>query len=529
MVVKTKGFIAGAAIGAVGAAAAVALAGANLNPAPAPAAVEAPQFIKAQNVTPALVRPPGGAPLSFADIVERVSPAVVSLEVRGRPTAGRAGRGIPGFENFPFDIIPRGPGGGAAPGQGEEDGEAPQAPDTQASGSGFFISADGYIVTNNHVVENAREINVILSDDREFKARVVGRDEDTDLAVLKVEGSGFPHVTFATQAQPRVGDWVIAVGNPFQLGNTATAGIVSARGREIGDTAYVNYLQIDAPINRGNSGGPTFDIHGQVVGVNTAIYSTTGGSQGIGFAIPADVAEQITRQLINGGRITRGYVGVSIGDVSKEVAESVGLREDNGALIARVEPNGPGARGGLQAGDVVLRVNGQAVRNANELTRRVATARAGETIRLDVYRSGQNRTINVTSGTRPTREQLAARANDNEEGADRPSGPAQVRGPAVLGMNLSALDEGARRRYTIDSAVRGVVIERVEGASDAGEKGLRRGDVITRVNDREVASPADVQGAIEAARRLNRPSVLVWINRGGNTTPLPIRLQPRNG
>jgi serine protease Do len=534
MVAKTKGFIAGAAVGAVGAAAAAALASANLaqpQRTELPAA-ESPQLIRAQNVTPALARPPAGAPLSFADIVERVSPAVVSLEVRGRPQ-GRSLRGIPGFENFPFDILPRAPGQGQGQGQGQgpgggADGEEGPGPDTQASGSGFFISADGYIVTNNHVVENAREINVILSDERELPARVVGRDEDTDLAVLKVEGRNFPYVSFATQAQPRVGDWVIAVGNPFQLGNTATAGIVSARGREIGDTAYVNYLQIDAPINRGNSGGPTFDIQGQVIGVNTAIYSTTGGSQGIGFAIPADVADQIVRQLISGGRITRGYVGVSIGDVSKEVAESLGLRADQGALIARVEPGGPGARGGLQAGDVVTRVNGQPIKNANELTRRVATVRPGESIRLDVYRNGQNRTVTVTSGARPTREQLAARDNETE-GADTPNGPAQVRGPAVLGMNLSALDEATRRRYSIDSAVRGVVIERVDPASDAGDKGVRRGDVITRINDREISSTADVQAAIEAARRLNRPSALVWINRGGDVTPLPIRLQPRAG
>jgi serine protease Do len=530
MVVKTKSFIAGAAIGAAGAATAVALAASgNLNPPERVAQAEPVQLIRTQNVTPALMRPPAGAPLSFADIVERVSPAVVSLEVRGRANPRTLGA-IPGLEGFPFGLIPRAPGQGGGGGDDGErgDNDNDRVPETQASGSGFFISPDGYLVTNNHVVENAREINVILADERELKARVVGRDEETDLAVLKVEGGNFPYVNFETQARPRVGDWVIAVGNPFQLGNTATAGIVSAYGREIGDQ-FVNYLQIDAPINRGNSGGPTFDIHGRVIGVNTAIYSTTGGSQGIGFAIPADVAADITRQLISGGKIARGYLGVGIEAIDRGRAEALGLPAARGALVGEVRPGGPAERAGIQTGDVVLSVNGRQVDDANSLTRQVAATRAGQTIRLEVLRGGQRRTLNVVSGTRPSQQELAALDNPNGGGPNAPDAPAQPRGPAVLGMNLSPLDAPARARYSIGPSVRGVVIERVESNSDAAEKGLRRGMVITRVNDRPVATVADIQSTIEAARRAGRPSVLLWLNANGATATRVLQLEERRG
>jgi len=523
MVVKNKGFLAGAAVGVLltGAAVAGATAGFNGGQPRVPfASDERPALIRTQNVTPALAAPPAGAPLSFADIVQRVSPAVVSLEVRGRATSRNIR--IPGFENFPFDLVPRNPDG--QPG----DDDADNLPETQASGSGFFISPDGYIVTNNHVVENATEINVILSDERELPARIVGRDEATDLAVLKVEGRNFPYVSFAADAQPRVGDWVIAVGNPFQLGNTATAGIVSARGRDIGEQ-FVDYLQIDAPINRGNSGGPTFDIQGRVIGVNTAIFSTTGGSVGIGFAIPSNIADQVTRQLISNGRVTRGYLGVSLQpEFSNDAAASLGLSSNDGALVADVTPGGPAARGGVQRGDVILRVNGQTVESSNDLTRRVANARAGETIRLDLWREGRVRTLTVTSGTRPPEQELNALNNRQPGERDAPEAPAQVNGPVVLGLTLSNLDASVRRRYSLAESVRGAVIERVESGSNAAGVGIRRGDVITRVNDRDVSNAAEVQAAVEAARRAGRPAVLLWISRGGDpSTAVAVRLQPR--
>jgi S1-C subfamily serine protease len=295
--------------------------------------------------------PPPGAPMSFADIFERVSPAVVSIDVTSRAQAqANPLRGIPGFENFPFGGQGQGQGqgrgdqgdenapGGAAPGP-----DGPRGPRQQSSGSGFFVSEDGFIVTNNHVVENAEEIAITLKDGKEYKATVVGRDEGTDLAVIKVDdpkarGTKFPYVSFENAAKPRVGDWVITIGNPFGLGGTATAGIISAYGRDIGDTSFVDYIQIDAPINRGNSGGPSFDIFGRVIGVNSAIFSPSGGSVGIGFAIPADTAEAITRQLMTGGKITRGYIGATIQPFTEEMAETQGLSGTEGAIVADLTP-----------------------------------------------------------------------------------------------------------------------------------------------------------------------------------------------
>lgn len=526
MVVKTKGFALGAAVGALvaGAAAAGATAGYNMGSDDRRPAfgVERPELIKAQNITPSLVRPPSGAPLSFADIIERVSPAVVSLEVEGQaPRTAATRRALPpGIEEF-FGLTPRGQGGPNQEGEGGTDGEESATQRIQASGSGFFISADGYIVTNNHVVENARKITVHLSDDRELDARIIGRDEDTDLAVLKVEGRNFPFVQFATNVQPRVGDWVIAIGNPFQLNGTATAGIVSAKGRDLPGEAFVDYLQIDAPINRGNSGGPTFDLNGRVIGVNTAIYSTSGSSAGVGFAIPSDTADQVARQLINGGRITRGYLGAGVIDVSREIAETQGLPDTRGAFIGEVVPNGPAARAGLQEGDIVLSVNGQAIVDASALTRTVAATRSGQAMRLEVLRGNSRRTLNVTSGTRPSKQEIADRSAGAGNGSSPPSTAVPAPGPAVLGLSLTPSPGTGE-------ASAGLRIERVESGSDAAERGIQRGDVLTRVNDRQVRTVADVQAAVEAARRLNRPSVLAWISRNGNSVPVPIRLQPRS-
>jgi serine protease Do len=327
---KNKTFIVGAIAGAGVAAAALAGAGLTWPGASAQTAPPPAQLVRTQG--PVVFAPPPGAPMSFADIIDRVSPAVVSIETRTQVNA-EALRRIPGLENFPFDVQPDQNGqGGDGQGQGQNNGQPtdPNENEELGAGSGFFISPDGYIVTNNHVVEGATSITVTLKDERELPARVVGRDEGTDLAVLKVEGAGFPYVEFENNANPRVGDWVIAVGNPFGLGGTATAGIVSAYGRNVGDQ-YVDYLQIDAPINRGNSGGPTFDIYGRVIGVNSAIYSPNGMSAGIGFAIPADIADRITKQLISGGKVSRGYLGVTISAITPEIGASLGLGSSNGA------------------------------------------------------------------------------------------------------------------------------------------------------------------------------------------------------
>ncbi|RAK58763.1 serine protease [Phenylobacterium hankyongense] len=523
MTSKKTGYLLGAIAGAGVMAAAVAGAGVRL---PAAHADQA-HLIKAS--TAPIFAPPPGAPMSFADIFDRVSPAVVSINVTSR--VDTSALRIPGL---PFDLVPRGQApdsnGGAdgddesAPPQGgrTEKGQ-PRLPTQQSAGSGFFISSDGYIITNNHVVENAETIKVVLKDERELDAVVVGRDEGTDLAVIKVKGANFPFVNFENSAKPRVGDWVIAVGNPFGLGGTATAGIISAYGRDIGET-FVDYIQIDAPINRGNSGGPTFDIYGRVIGVNTAIFSPSGGSVGIGFAIPADVADQVTKQLISGGKIQRGYIGATIQNFTAEMAEAQGMADQRGAIVADLVPGGPSQRAGLAPGDVVTSINGQSVKTSSELTREVAKARPGDALRLDVIRDGHHRTVEVRSGTRPSEKELAA--NDNSPNAQRPggSGSQQQKQPPVLGLGLAPLDDATRRQLSLPADVRGAVVTSVDQTSDAGQKGLRRGDVIVRAGDRLVATAADLASAVDVAKKANRTSVLVGVYRAGRTSFLPLKV-----
>ena len=526
MTSKKTGYLLGAVAGAGVMAAAVAGAGMQLPSAHA----QLPNggLIKAS--TSPIFAPPPGAPMSFADIFDRVSPAVVSINVTSRVDTS-ALRQIPGL---PFALPGPNPRGGG--GDDDSDGGAdqggrtapgqPRLPTQQSSGSGFFISADGYIVTNNHVVENAESIKVVLKDETELDAEVVGRDEATDLAVIKVKGRGgpFPFVNFENAGKPRVGDWVITVGNPFGLGGTATAGIVSAYGRDIGET-FVDYIQIDAPINRGNSGGPTFDVYGRVIGVNTAIFSPSGGSVGIGFAIPSDVAETVTKQLIAGGKIERGYIGATIQNFTSEMAEAQGLENQKGAIVADISPGGPSQRAGVQVGDVVTGVNGVAVKSSSDLTRQVARVRAGETLKLDIIRDGKRTVVNVRSGVRPSERELAT--NDNSGGPGGrpgvPGAPPTARAP-VLGMSLSPLDEAARNRLSLPAEVRGALVDSVDQSSDAGTKGLRRGDVVTLANGRAVAQPADFAAIVDAAKKAGRTSVLVGVYRNGRTAFLPIKI-----
>jgi len=527
MTSNKTGYLLGAVAGAGVMIAAVAGAGMRL---PVAHADNGGRLIKAS--TAPVFAPPPGAPMSFADIFDKVAPAVVSINVTSRVDAN-ALRRIPGFENFPFDLQPRGRGG---EGGGDDDNDGPpqgnrtdkgqpKLPTQQSAGSGFFISPDGYIVTNNHVVENAESIKVVLKDETELEAVVVGRDEGTDLAVIKVKGTGrqFPYVNFENAGKPRVGDWVIAVGNPFGLGGTATAGIISAYGRDIGET-FVDYIQIDAPINRGNSGGPTFDIYGRVIGVNTAIFSPSGGSVGIGFAIPAEVADAVTKQLISGGKIQRGYIGATIQNFTVDMAEAQGLGVQKGAIVSDLVPGGPSARGGLQPGDVVVSINGANVRTSSELTREVAKARPGDTLKLDVIREGKHRPVEIRSGIRPSEKELAS--NDNTPGTGREGGPSTSpeKNPSVLGMSLGALDDGTRRRLNAPAELHGVLVEGVEQGSDAGQKGLRRGDVIVQAGGRAVVGASDVASAVDAAKKAGRTNVLLGVFRNGRTTFLPIKV-----
>jgi serine protease Do len=449
-------------------------------------------------VNPAPVAP-SGAPASFADVVARVAPAVVSVDVEQQSRRRSTEFGAPGRQPFddgdggnPFEQFRRffqGPG-------------LPPPGPVRGTGSGFFISGDGYIVTNNHVVAGADKVTVRTADDRTLPARVIGRDPATDLAVIKVEGRDFPFVSFEDRAKPRVGDWVVAMGNPFNLGGTATAGIVSALARpNVSGSGYVDFMQIDAPINRGNSGGPTFDLYGRVVGVNTAIFSPSGGSVGIGFDIPADVAADVSRQLIANGKVTRGYIGASVQNVTREIAESLGVAA-RGALVAEVVPGGPSDRAGLKPGDLVLSINGQEVTNAAGLTRAVAQVAPGQELRLAVRRGDRTERIVVRAALRPSEQALAD--NPSEPGA---GGGAEAAG---LGVAVSPNPGG------------GVRIESVDPASGAAQRGLRPGDVIKRIGSRPANTAADLSSAVAQAKSAGRRQVLLLVARGGREIFVPV-------
>jgi len=504
---KRKEFILGAAAGLTLAAAAT--AGGVIT---WPGAHAEPQAVNRITPVPAngdAFTPPPGAPNSFASIFDQVSPAVVQIDVTVPVEQPRGIFQIPGL---PFQFVP--PNG---QGQGGQDAE-PQT--TQGAGSGFFISQDGYIVTNNHVVADATEIKVKMSDGRELPARLIGRDQGTDLAVIKVEGNDFKYVSFEETAEPRVGDWVIAIGNPFGLGGTATAGIVSAKARDIDPSGYNDYIQIDAAINRGNSGGPTFDIYGRVIGVNSAIYSPTGGSVGIGFAIPAETAKSITERLMRGEKIERGYVGLGLRTLTEDGWEALGQPKDfKGAYVETVTEGGPAEQAGARVGDLLVGVNGEPVENSQEATRRVGSAKPGDTIRLEVIRDGRRQTLNVRSGTRPSEEELAA--GDEEGGAPGQVKPSQ--GETVEGLGVTALTPSARSRYNIPESVSGVVITNVAQGTPAARLGFQPGFVITRANERTITSAADLRAAVEAAKQAGRPSILLFVRTPQGTSPVPLR------
>ncbi len=549
MPLTRKSFIAGAVMGVGVAGAAAAGIGVGLPRAAAdPAGQSASAQLVKASTAPIFAAPPG-APQSFADIFEKVAPAVVSIDVTTRVPISEMG----GMQDlpFPFNQLPQfrqgpgGPGGGKStpnrrgpgatpPGAdgGDSDGDGlndQNSREAQAAGSGFFISADGYIVTNNHVVENATTIRVTLSDKRELKARVIGRDPDSDIAVVKVDGGPFPFVDFENQAKPRVGDWVLAVGNPLQLGGTATAGIVSAISRDLPadpGTLPAQYIQIDAPINRGNSGGPTFDIYGRVIGVNTAIYSQTGGSIGIGFAVPAATADQIAKDLIAGKKITRGYLGASIQNITSDNAEALGVPLNAGAFVADVTAGGPGARAGLQPGDIVMSVNGTKVSSSAELTRAVAGTRAGDIMHLQIRRAGKVIALDVRAGVRPSaavlNKGLGGEGDDDEAPQNGPG--AEANRQTILGLGVTPLSAAERQKFNIAAEVKGLVITRVAEDSDAGRKGFKPGYVIVQANERPVSTPAEFAAAVADARKSGRPAVFLLVNIGGRNAGVALKL-----
>jgi serine protease Do len=442
---------------------------------------------------------PSAGPASFADVVDRVKSSVVSVKVKMADATDAESdfQTMPHFPpGSPFDRFFK--QFGMPDDQDQGDGPMPRRQHhmTMAQGSGFFISADGYIVTNNHVVDHATEVTVTTSEGKTLSAKVIGTDPKTDLALLKVNDSGtYPFVKFAPHT-PRVGDWVIAVGNPFGLGGTVTAGIVSARGRDIGSGPYDDFIQIDAPVNHGNSGGPTFNTDGDVVGVNTAIFSPSGGSVGIGFAIAGDVVEKVVDQLKSGGGVERGWLGVEIQPVTQDIADSLGLKTASGALVAKENKDAPAAAAGVKVGDVVTAVNGQSVADPRELARRVADLGPKKSAELTIWRNGAQQTVSVTLGTMPNDKEAM-----NDLGTSKPdAGQASV---AKLGL-------------TLERGRDGVTITDVDPSSAAADRGLQAGDVILEASGKAVDRPADIVQAFDAARADGRKSVLLRVKSGDN-------------
>ncbi len=471
------------------------------------------------------VVPRAGAPESFAELTEQLAPAVVNISTRQRIQVDNSNP----FAGTPFaDLFGNQQGRGGSQQQ-------PTTREAQSLGSGFIVSADGYVVTNNHVIQpegsaELEEVTVTMPDGTEFPATVVGSDTASDLAVLKISRSEpFPFVHFGNSKDARVGDWVIAIGNPFGLGGTVTSGIVSAVLRTTGGGgAYDRYIQTDASINRGNSGGPLFDMQGNVIGINNAIFSPSGGSVGIGFAIPAETAEPIVQKLINGEEILRGYLGVRIQPMNDDLAEALGIAANRGEFIQSVQPGEPADTAGLQAGDVVLKVDGKEVTPDQTLSFIVANIEPGKRIQLEVIRDGEHRTLPVTVGRRPSEEELAAQLVDPQSGVptQRPGKEVESTLPQTLGMQVTPLTPQIGSQLGIDSGTQGVVITDIDPNSDAGAKGVAPGWVILSANGRTTASAADLEAAVSAAKAAGRDAVLLRVRpRNGPAVSVPIRLR----
>jgi serine protease Do len=448
-----------------------------------------------------------GTPFSFADLVERVSPAVVSVTADEIQKAS----GQTDMDNMPdaFRDLFRQFGGRGAPQM------QPQVRKATSMGSGFIIDKSGLIVTNNHVVDGAAKIKVKLPDGRTYDAKLVGTDSATDVALLRVKPEKpLPTVEFGNDRALRVGDWVVAVGNPFGLSNTVTAGIVSSIGRDLGnaDQPYTDFIQIDAPINRGNSGGPTFDLRGQVVGMNSMIFSPTGGSVGIGFAIPSSTIKDVVAALQAHGRVARGWLGVQIQPVTPEIASSLGLKEPKGALVASIVPDSPAARAGIRQGDIILSVSGREIADAHDLTRKVASLPVGKSAGFAILRDGQHKTVDVAVGARKDM-QVASNQGSLQEGLP-PGGAATGK---AMGLGLTGMTPEVRRAYNLGDDVQGVLVTKVDPESDAAEKGLQPGDVLISVSNRTVHTPQDVEKSVAAAHSSGRKSVLLLVSTEGTS------------
>jgi serine protease Do len=469
--------------------------------------------------------PRAGAPMSFADLAARLAPAVVNISTTQQVTVPQNP-----FAGTPFGDLFGAPQGGG-------NGGRPVTREASSLGSGFIISEDGYIVTNSHVVSGGQpggaavsSITVIMPDRKEYPAKLIGKDASSDLAVLKIEARGLPFVKFGDSSRTRVGDWIVAIGNPFGLGGSVTAGIVSAVQRNIGAGPYDRYIQTDAAINRGNSGGPMFDLNGNVIGINSAIFSPTGGNVGIGFAIPAEQAKPIVDTLRGGARVKRGYLGVQIQPLDADSADALGLTKNRGELVGRVEPGQGAAKAGIQQGDVIVSVNNRDVTPDETLSYIVARLPIGSRIPIELFRGGKRMTVTATLAERPTDEQLASLIG-NENGGGLGDEDEKSTGNAAreaLGLAVEGLTPDLARSLNVPAGTRGVVIGAVDPSSDAAGKGIQRGDIITSVNQQPVTTAADVTGVVSAARTAGRGSVLIQVQRGtGRGVYVPLKLKAK--
>ncbi len=453
---------------------------------------------------------------SFANLVEKVQPAVVNISTVQMIKAPKAPdlQGLPGNEQFKDflekyknRILP--------------DEEPRKA---QSLGSGFIIDKEGYVVTNNHVIDGADEITVITIDGTEYDAKIVGKDVDTDLALLKINSEkDLPYVNFGSSSKARIGDWVVAIGNPYGQGNTVTAGIISGRDRDLGGRRngnYVDFIQTDAPINKGNSGGPLFNMDGDVIGINSAIFSPTGGNIGIGFAIPSDDAARYIKLLRQNGKVTRGWLGVSINAVDKDMAEALGLDKATGVLLSSITPDGPAEKAGLVVGDIILKWNGKEVADSTHLQRAVADTIIGETVKVQILREGNKEIVEVKTGAKPS---VSDDDSDNEEEKSPPtSGEAEPE--EIEGMVLMELNGAVRRKFDLEDEVKGVAIVSVSRSSKAFRAGIRPGFVIERINLKHVESPADIRALIEKAKKSGHKKILILVNDGTNSGHITLDL-----
>ena len=457
----------------------------------------------AQNAPAAM--PPQGAPMSFADLAARLQPAVVNISTKQRVSVRQQADPLEElFRQF----------GAPVPEQG-----GPRTRESGSLGSGFIISPDGYIVTNNHLVQSANgsgtvdTVTVTLTNRKEYTARIIGRDQLADLALLKIDDTNLPYVRWGDSTHARVGDWILAIGNPYGLGGTVTAGIISALHRGItGTGAYDRYIQTDAAINMGNSGGPMFDLNGNVIGINTALISPTGTNVGIGLAIPVELAKPVIDALRRGQRPQRGYLGVGLQPVDEDIAGPLGLPKDRGEIVRTVQPATPAAKAGIQQGDVILSVNGRDVNPDETVSYLIANTPVGSRVPVVIVRNGRRMTVQVVVEQRPTEEELARQLGTDNDGPARQDSPTPP--SEALGLSLQPITPQIARALNLPAGSTGVVVTNVNSASDAAEKGIQRGDVILSVNRQPVTTPAQVLAAVEAARRSGRNSVLLLVKRG---------------